>query len=314
MLRNYNAKKVLICFFLSISVFFTAPSLCAAADVVRVGTLSVVDTLPLIVGQEEGLFADKNIDLRITPFQSAIERDAAFQAGKLDGYFGDLLNTLLLIGSGQDIGIVTTAFHTTSNDRMFGIAVAPESGINDINGLNGKKVAISRATIIEFLLDDMLESQNLKTDFVIKEEIKKMPIRLQMLLSNQVDAAVLPEPLLTLAESKGARVVFDDRRLDTTLTVIALSRNVFAGNDNLRTRFLSAYGEAVKRINENPEAYKDVLVNKTRFPKQLKDNYSIPAFPPADLPSEKDINKAQDWLERGGMSKERLSYDKIVIK
>ena len=35
-------------------------------------------------------------------------------------------------------------------------------------------------------------------------EIKKIPIRLQMLLSGQVTAALLPEPLLTLAETHGA--------------------------------------------------------------------------------------------------------------
>ena len=138
------------CLYLIILLLFS-PTLSFGKDVLRFGVLPVVDTLPLLVGQEAGTFLDQGIDLELVSFQSALERDAALQAGKLDGYFGDILNTLLLIQSGQPVKILTTAFHTHPDHRMFGIAAAPGSGITSMDQLKGKDVAISRATIIDYV-------------------------------------------------------------------------------------------------------------------------------------------------------------------
>jgi NitT/TauT family transport system substrate-binding protein len=297
-----------------IILLLCVPHLSFGKDVLRFGVLPVVDTLPLLVGQDAGTFSDQGIDLELVSFQSALERDAALQAGKLDGYFGDILNTLLLIQSGQQVKILTTAFHTHPDHRMFGIAAAPGSGIKSLEQLKGKDVAISRATIIEYVLDAMLRSHELPSDYVIKLEIKKMPIRLQMLLSSQISAALLPEPLLTLAESKGAHVIADDRRLDTCLTVLAMDMTRVADRPNLPERFLKAYGAAVARINRNPEAFKEIMVARTRFPMPVKDLYRVPVFPETAPPAEKDITATQDWLMQNGLLKEKIPYGRVVFQ
>lgn len=59
----------------------------------------------------------------------AQERDAALQAGQLDGYFGDILNTIVLIRAGQELRIVTTVFHTHPDFRMFGIVPVRGAGL-----------------------------------------------------------------------------------------------------------------------------------------------------------------------------------------
>ena len=114
-----------------------------------------------------------------------------------------------------------------------------------------------------------------------------MPIRLQLLLSNQIPAALLPEPLLTLAQSKGAQVIKDDRQLDICLTVLAMDTTRVAEHPTLPERFLKAYGAAGAKINENPEAFKETLVKKTRFPMPVKDLYKVPVFPETAPPAEK---------------------------
>ncbi len=284
----------------------------AAADNLRIGTLPVVDTLPLLVGQTENLFSEQGLQVELTPFQSALERDAALQSGKLDGYFGDLLNTILLIRSGQDIKIVATAFHTHPQHRMFGIVTAPGSGASSPADLKGRQVAISRATIIEYLLERILAAEGYGPDHVAKLEIKKIPVRLQMLLADQVPAALLPEPLLTLAESKGARVVADDRRLDTSETILALDAGRITGDATLAARFLAAYRQAVDRINRDPEAYKTLLVERTRFPMPVKERFRVPVFPDPQPPSPEDVAAVQDWLQQNGLIDARLAYDAIV--
>jgi len=298
-----------------ISVFLVVfPAAGQGREVLRFGVLPVVDTLPLFVGEDRGFFRDQGIELEIISFQSALERDAALQAGKLNGYFGDILNTLLLIRSQQALGIMTTAFQTHPDYRMFALVSAPKSGIRDLSGLKGKQVAISRATIIEYLLDRILSTRGKRPEFVEKLEIKKMAIRLQMLLTGQVPAALLPEPLVTLAETKGAHVVMDDRVLDTALTVLALKRDMAEKDASLVKRFLRAYSKAVEVINSDPESCKGVLLTKTRFPGVIKDQYRIPQFPTVGLPAPKDLESAQTWLIRNGLIKTRLPSDQAVLK
>ena len=290
------------------------PAALQAGQVIRFGVLPVVDTLPLFVGADRGFFSDEGIELDIISFQSALERDAALQAGKLDGYFGDILNTLLLIRSRQALGIITTAFRTRQDCRMFALVSAPKSGIRELADLKGKEVAISRATIIEYLLDRMLIARGKAPDFVKKLEIKKLAIRLQMLLTNQVPAALLPEPLVTLSESKGARVIADDRDLDTALTVLALRRDRVEEDASLVTRFLRAYSRATGVINQDSESFKGVLVAKTRFPAVIKDHYRIPPFPPVGLPAPKDLAAAQTWLIQNDLADNRLPFDRVVLR
>jgi NitT/TauT family transport system substrate-binding protein len=283
-----------------------------AGNLLRFGVLPVVDTLPLVVGEVEGLLAKEGIDIEIIPFQSALERDAALTAGRLDGYFGDILNTVLLIHAGQDIRIVTTAFHTHPRYRMFGIVAAPDSGIDGVEKLKNKKVAISRATIIEYLLEKMLAAEGFDSNHVVKEEIKKIPVRLQMLLAGKIPAALLPEPLLTLAETKGSTVILDDRKLLMTETVLAL-KGAWLREKDLAHRFLKAYAVAVDRINQDPETYKSLLIQRTRFPAPVKDRYRMPVFPKVGLPSAGDIEAVQAWLLARKMASSKLPYSAIVL-
>jgi NitT/TauT family transport system substrate-binding protein len=308
--RNRPVPWVFLILFFS-GLFGARPV--AGDDVLRFGLLPVVDTLPLIVGQQEGHFAAQGISLKLISFQSALERDAALQAGQLDGYFGDMLNTLLLIQSGEKIRIITSAYHTQPAYRMFGIAAAPGAGLKDVEALKGKAVAISRATIIEYLLDRLLMARQLPPGFVEKQEIKKIPIRLQMLLCDQVPAALLPEPLLTLAESKGAKVLLDDRSLDMTETVLALEKGRLDRQAELAARFLQAYGRAVAQINQNPDAFKSLLVSRTHFPESIRDRYRVPRFPPVALPSSADIDATQSWLRQNKLTDRFLSYEQIVF-
>jgi NitT/TauT family transport system substrate-binding protein len=317
-MKNYQLTiyvRLFLLVFACAGAAFLAPRTVRAQDLqtIRFGVLPVVDTLPLVVGREDRLFSQNGINLQLIPFQSALERDAALQAGQIDGYFGDLLNTVLLIHSGQRIGIMTTVFSTHPDYRMFALVTAPGSSITDFAQLKGQAVAISSATVIEYLLDQFLIQQKVAAGFVEKQEIKKMPIRLQMLLAGQVPAALLPEPLVTLAEIKGGQVVMDDRNLNTALTVLALDRNLAQRHKTLRANFLNAYGEAVKRINADPNKYKDLLVKRTRFPEPAKGKYLVPQFPAVGLPAEKDIEAAQKWLLDKKMIKGRIPYDMIVF-
>ena len=74
-------------------------SACASGSTggkLRVGLLPIVDVLPIYVADSEGLFKAQNLDVELSLFASALERDAALQAGQLDVELNDLVSAVLL--------------------------------------------------------------------------------------------------------------------------------------------------------------------------------------------------------------------------
>ena len=149
-------------------------------DVVRIGVLPVIDTLPLYVAQEQGLFEKEGVKVELVQFSSAAECITAFTAGKIDGYFGDLMKTLILKSSGEDVKVVTIAHHT-SDHRMFALLAPPGEGEVGLSDIGGMEVATSTGTIVEYLLDEMLAEA---PSDVTKEEVPAIPLRRESL--NQI--------------------------------------------------------------------------------------------------------------------------------
>lgn len=298
---------VLICIALSLSAF-------AAPPAITIGILPVIDTLPLIVAKDKGLFEKEGVDVRLVSFPSALERDTALRAGKISGYFGDLLNTLLLINGGEKLLMVATAFRTTPDYRMFGLLASPKSAITALKQVEGESVAISRASVIEYVLDGMLAREGVREEKVKKTEIRAIPIRYQMLMGDKVKLAVLPEPLVTKAVSEGAILLADDRPMNTTLTVLALKADLLQQHRGLATRFLKAYSEAVEMINKAPDSFKELLVQKTQVPPSVKDTLRVPRFPPPRVPPGEDVKAVGEWLVKRGMIGKPMPYESVVSR
>ena len=277
------------------------------------GILPVIDTLPLLLGAEKGFFANEGIDLKIFSFSSALERDTALQSGRTDGYFGDLLNTLLLINAGRSLLIVSTVIHTRPDQRMFALLASPKSGITGIKQAGAEQIAISRASVIEYVLDRMLREKGVDPRSVKKTEIRAIPIRCQMLMADKIKLAVLPEPLVTEAELGGARVIADDRRLDMPLTVFAFNKALLEAHPGVADRFLRAYKRAVESVNRQPAAFKRLLAEKTQLPPSIKDVFKVPTFPVSMRPTGRDVEEVEDWLLKNRLIAKPIPFASVVM-
>lgn len=283
-----------------------------AAETLRMGVLPVIDILPLAVAEEEGLFKAQGLDVELINFNSALERDAAYSSGGIDAYFGDLVITTLLKSKGYDVAVLTESYHTAPEHAMFALLASPKSRITDAATLGKAKVAISNGSVIEYFLDRMSARTGLKAGEVQKMELRAIPIRYQMLMEGAIDAALLPDPLLSTAVAGGARVILDDRNLDTTCTVLVARRAFLKDHPGMDRRFLAAYGEAVSRINAHPERYMETLSRRTRFPESLQKTYVMPPFPAPALPREMDISAVETWLHGKGYISELIPYEDMV--
>ena len=258
-----------------------------AAESLRIGVLPIVDTLALHVAANDGHFQKHGLDVTLIGFQSALEKDVAAQAGSLDGHFCEISSVILQRAGGLPFTVIASTSHSGPASRMFGLVTSPSLAHATLDEMKGKHIAISRNTIVDFLTGAFLDAAGKPADFLLRSDIRKIPVRVQMLLGNQIDCAVLPEPLLSIVEEAGGTVLMDDRILSMPLAVVALSTE--KATPEIVAAFRAAFSDAARAINENPEQYRELLAKLQLIPPQLQENFRIPPFDldrlPAALPS-----------------------------
>ena len=310
-LRIKIIAVVLALVLVATAAYIVASPAAKANDTIRIGVLPVIDTLPLYAAQEKGLFQQAGLNVTLVQFNSALERDSALIAGSIDGYFGDMVNTILLRSNGQDVQVVTVDYHSSPAHRMFGLVASPANNITDINQTGGMQVATSSATVTEYVLDDILAENNM-TGKLTKTVVSAIPIRYQTLMQNQVPLAIMPEPYVTQALQAGAHLVADDRSLNITATVIGMKAGFISGHQDEMRTFLTVYNESVRSINLDPSQYDNVLEKDIHFPAALEANYWFPVLSSVSLPSLHDFQKVQDWMIGKNIISTPIDYDSVV--
>lgn len=286
---------------------------CKEEDTLKIGLLPNEEVLPFYVALEEDLYQKHGVNVEVVNFQSAAERDAALQAGAVDGVEGDLLAVALIRQGGTPVKAVSLAMGATPQEGRFALLAAPGTDI-DVKDLKGKKLGISENTIIEYTADQMLLLQGIDPESVQKVSIAKMPLRAEMLLQKQVDAAVLPDPLAAYAELKGAKVLIDDTKLGVNISqsVYFFSEEAIETKKEAIKKFLQAYEEGSEILNENPEGYRELFIEKIQIPVELQESYPVPSFSILQLPAREDTQRVIDWLTDNGLLTEPYTYEDIV--
>ncbi len=267
------------------------------AGPLRIGIFADADSLPLIVATNEGLFQREGVEVNLVRFSSAVERDSALQAGKIDGAVTDVLAVVLANQGGFPLKI------TSLTNGRYGVAVSPKSNIQSMKELGGKNVAVSLNTIIHYFADWSAERAGLDQNSLTLVPVPKMPVRLEMLLSDQIPAAVLPEPFLTAAKLRGAKVLISSDDSGLEAGVIAFPPSVIAKNTVAIQRFYRAYWKAAQRINANPDQYRQMLVDSLSFPEDAARAFVFPVYEKPRLPSLAGIESAENWLFSKGLVK-----------
>lgn len=293
-------------------VLFLAGAADAETMKLRFGILPVLDTLPLQVAVKDGLFKEQGLDVELVRFTSALERDTAMLSGRIDGYFGDLIATYMLIERKVPMYIALTSWRTSPGNPMFGFALSPGMRDRGVDGLEEASLGYSKSTIMEYLADRMEPMLSLHDGYFSRVEVKKVPIRFQMLMSDQIQLALLPEPLLTLCRLKGGGVLATAENLDIPLTVLCLHRKYFKDSADGYIRFVTAYKEAVRRLTENPEQYRQLMAETCRIPKPLAARFPVYSYPMPTLPTPDELDEVQDWMLDKGLLESRVPHDLVL--
>ena len=273
-----------------------------------IGLMPDTDSIPFIIAAERGYFAEEGVEVELVPFKSAMERDAALQSGNLDGAVSDLLAVIFARSGGFSL-------HATSyTDGNYNLIAGGNAGISSAADLHGKEIAISRNTIIEYVTDEILAVNGMGEQDVSKVVIPQIPVRLEMLQSGNLAAAVLPEPMASVAVASGSRYVTGSGDLGINPGVIVFSdASIQEKSASVRAMY-RAYNKAVEYLNHTPRAeYIDLVMEKSGFPAPARDALELKPYRPAGLPAEKDVEEAVHWVKSKDLAGD-YRYDDLVSK
>lgn len=299
--------------FLLLAIFSLIYLPALASQPLKLGLLLIEDSVPFYIAEQENYYGHENLKVELIPFLSALERDSALAAGAIDGAIADPVGAILFDKGRGQLKITSLCLGETPGEGVFAILASPKSGFTSVNDLKKVEIAVSSSTIIEYVTDRLLEEKGFNKEEIKKIEVKKMPIRMQMLLSDSVKAATLPEPLASIAAGKGARVLITDANSAKSLsqTVIVFRSETLDKKKMEVAKFFNAYSRAVKAINTDPEKYRKLFVEKGRIPPFLAENYTIPTYPiPAPF-SRSLYQPVIEWLTAKQLVG-RLPYESIV--
>jgi NitT/TauT family transport system substrate-binding protein len=277
----------------------------ASDRTITIGVMPDVESIPFVIADRKGFFAQEGVKVKIQHFKSAKDRDSALQSGKLDGMITDVLAVVFANEGGIKMRIIS------KNDGNIKLMAGKDSAIDSINDLKGKNIGLSTNTIMEYSVDRMLESGGVKPEEVKKTAIPQLPTRLEMLQGAKIDAAILPEPLASVAINNGARVLNSTDAMNNKAGAIAFTAQSLQESPNEIKAVFKAYNDAVGYLQKGLSASDmDLLIQTQGFPAGT--TIKLPEYHNAEAPSEKIFNDVVQWMQAKKLIKGNYEYKDLV--
>ncbi|MDR0371049.1 MAG: ABC transporter substrate-binding protein [Prevotellaceae bacterium] len=284
--------------FFVLSVFVIVFSACGdrqAQSGLTIGVMSSTDLLPYAIARKKGFFDRHGVNVTIQKFYSANDRDAAFQSNSIDGTIIDLTGAIIQQANGIDLVVTSKeygVFHILTNDTT----------IHSMSGLKGKELASSKNTVIDFVIDMALKSEGLSAKDIHRQEVNKIPVRLEMLRNHKTAATGLPEPFISIALKDGMRSIATVEELGYNVTCMVFHRNIANKKESQLKAMYAAYNEAVDYIRTHDRSdFYDILIEDLGTPEDLTEKILLPDYQKYSLPTEKDTEAVIKWLREAGL-------------
>jgi len=158
-----------------------------------------------------------------------------------------------------------------------------------------------------------MEDGGVEGDGIAYKFVPVLPERLQLLLSGQIKAATLPDPLGISAIQAGAVEIINDTALaDVSASVVSFSVAALTTRTETVKKFMAAWDKAVADLNADPEKYKGLMLEKIRVPKNVYDSFVIPPYPRKAVPSRKQWDDVMAWMLEKKLLSVPLAYEDSV--
>jgi NitT/TauT family transport system substrate-binding protein len=203
--------------------------------------------LNLYVGKELGLFEKRHLDVQIVEVDdNAASRDLVVSGGA-DVFWSCPTVAIAAIANGAPIKMVSQVKKPCTSV----LVVTQKSPIKTLKDLNGKEVAGISPTC-EAVISLSVAAKAAGAKFNLQRLAGGPAIA--ALESGKVDAAILEEPHVSIAELAGHKVLFPDVSAAIPCRTINASDKFLAANAGALKDFIDAVDEANKIILADPKA------------------------------------------------------------
>lgn len=277
----------------------------ATTETLKIGVMPSMDNIPLIVAHEQGFDKKHGVDLQIEAFKSGKDRDAAFQAGAVDGINADLVGVALYLQGGMDVKI------TSATQGQFDLIATSE--VKEIADLKGKEVIVLKNQGPEFAAEAFLEKAGLSAADVSMVDVPQVPSRVELLSNNQAGAAILPEPFVTMTTAEGMTNLGSTLDLGINLFALVFTQSVIDAKTEAIQGMYEAYNEAVAWMAANDQSeYIQLFIDEVGFPEALKESIQIPEYKEAFQTTEADLNSAFAWAREKGLLEKEIDGKAVL--
>ncbi|MFQ4143582.1 hypothetical protein [Chlorogloeopsis sp. ULAP02] len=278
--------------------------------------------LPWQVAHQEGFFAEEGISVEFTEGERTEEalrqstadltksyKETNLCAGNIDVYSAcewGIIKRVVELQSGKIIGNRRTVgmVHT--------IYVRENSGLNTPKDLAGVPIAVNFNSGSYFAAYEALENHGIPRNQIKLIHFGAPIKRAEALFTAQVEASSLMEPYSTLAQVKGFRPLLEYP-----------GRGGWVGSEKLDKPTLEAFyravAKAVDKINQQPEKYKEQLVNilvKDGIDAQTIDKVraaiKVPRYLPPEPLSREGFDSTYRWMVERELIAPNATYEQVV--
>ncbi len=317
-MNGKHALLLLLVALLTLAACGAAPAAPPAADeaapeaaTIRIGYLPVIIQAPLFVGIERGYFADEGIDFELDVIASGNDAVVQLAAGNFDVAMGGA-NAGLFNAAARGLAFTIVApMHGEAppNATPLIISANRTDAITDVADLRGKTVAVHAfGTAIEYWMAEALAQGGLTMDDVNLVAVP-FPNMAPALDSGEIDAAVLTEPLVAIAQQQELiAVLSDDFIEDFVVSFVYMNNDWLTNNPEVAERFMRGYMRAMRDLQgdylQDPEIAA-AIEKYTEVPAAVVQQ-STPAIFPADgIIPVADLETLQSFYAERGL----LEYD-----
>ncbi|WP_168211699.1 ABC transporter substrate-binding protein [Ruania zhangjianzhongii] len=279
--------------------------------------ITTMDSAPLYLGVEEGIFAEHGLDvtIEIAEAGSAIVPSVVNQESPI-GY-ANAVSDLQAIDQGLDLRFVANCCGVGADPEAdtSALFVLPDGPITEVGDLAGANIAVNSVNNLgDLTIDTALANEGVDTSGVTYTPMNYSDMS-AALERGDVDAIWSVEPFRSISEETGFVNVIDNFVAsfpDTTIGYYITSGPFAEENPEIVASFQEAMSEANEFATENPDRVRETVVRELELDPELVEGANFGVFAPGlDTESLRTIGAAA--LEAGMISAEP-DYDAVVVQ
>lgn len=271
--------------------------------------------VPSIVARENKLFenefAKDSIEFKWHDITDPSNQLEALASKSLD--FANSLNyvsAILAKANGNDIKIVSAY---SRFPKGISLVVKPDGSIKTVADLKGKKIALQKGTMLHEMLIRALSEANLTSQDIELVDMDSTAAA-TALAAGQVDATILPEPLLSKTISSGkAQKLRSAEGLIPGLAVIAVRSDFAKSQPDIVKRYLQVHKASLDWTQANLEKALTMTAKQNQMNiKGVKALYPEFNFDMSLDQVKSDLLKSAAFLQKEGMIRSNVDINKLV--